>query len=286
MSIRPRHDPNKPGTAPTNSSDSSHQIEPADGRQRLQKYLAHAGVASRRHAEELIIGGAVTINGQAVRELGTRINPATDEVRVRGELVQPPTRYVYAMLNKPPGTMSTVSDPQGRRTVLDLVPPEWRKQRIYPVGRLDWDTEGLLLLTNDGELALRLTHPRYALPKEYRVLVAGEPSTHDLRRLERGIPLADQSRRTAPARFWTLERQGDATWVGIEIHEGRNRQVRRMLEAIGYPVLRLRRIRIGPIGLDALKIGDSRLLTQSEVEALYRASGLSTSTAGNLMKHS
>ncbi len=269
---------------------SRHETEALDvsassGRQRLQKFLAHAGVASRRHAEELILGGAVTVNGQVVRELGTHVDPATDEVRVHGEPAQLPAGFIYVMLNKPPGTMTTVNDPEGRRTVLDLLPEEWRSRRIYPVGRLDWDSEGLLLLTNDGDLALHLTHPRYALPKEYHALVAGEPSTSELHRLARGILLPGESRRTAPARLWTIERRGDASWVGIEIHEGRNRQVRHMLEAIGFQVLRLRRTRVGPINLDDLKAGSSRLLAQNEVRALYRASGLQGDATSNAISN-
>jgi 23S rRNA pseudouridine2605 synthase len=240
---------------------------------RLQKYLAHAGIASRRHAEELIATGAVTVNGQVIRKLGTRVNAATDEVRVFGEPVRPISAFLYVMLNKPAGTVSTVSDPFGRRTVLDLLPEDWRRQRIYPVGRLDFDTEGLLLLTNDGELALHLTHPRYALAKVYQALVADEPAISALRQLEQGILLVGESRPTAPARLRILKRQGDACWISIEIHEGRNRQVRRMLESIGYPPLRLRRVAVGPLDLGHLASGDYRQLTPKEVSALYQASG-------------
>jgi pseudouridine synthase len=244
-----------------------------DPGERLQKYLAHAGIASRRHAEELIAEGAVTINGQVVREPGSRIHPDADEVRVHGKPVRSPTGFIYILLNKPAGTMSTVSDPEGRRTVLDLLPQEWRRQRIYPVGRLDWDSEGLLLLTNDGKLTLHLTHPRYALPKEYHALVAREPSASELRQLADGVPLSEHQRPTAPARLWVIERQGAATWIGLEIHEGRNRQVRRMFEAIGCPVLRLQRVRIGPIRLGNERPGSARQLTKDEVTALYQASG-------------
>lgn len=241
------------------------------GDQRLQKYLAHAGVASRRRAEELITSGAVTVNGRVVDQLGVRVNAATDDVRVGGKPVHPVTEFLYIMLNKPPGAVSTVTDPQGRRTVLDLLPDEWRRRRIYPVGRLDYDTEGLLLLTNDGDLALHLTHPRYALPKQYHALLAAEPPAPALRWLAEGIRLPDESRRTAPARVWALDHQGDAVWIAIEIHEGRNRQVRRMLEAAGYPPLRLRRVAVGPLGLGHLKVGDYRQLTTGEVASLRRA---------------
>ncbi|HLZ24189.1 MAG TPA: pseudouridine synthase [Ktedonobacterales bacterium] len=244
---------------------------PASSGERLQKYLAHAGVASRRHAEELIQAGAVTVNGQVVRELGTRVDPATDEVRVRGAVVRPAEDALYILLNKPTDTVTTASDPQGRRTVLDLLPDEWRAQRVYPVGRLDRDTEGLLLLTNDGDFALRLTHPRYAPAKEYAALVVGRPSPGTLDRLSHGILLPGETRPTAPARAWLMRSQGDATWVGIELHEGRNRQVRRMLEAVGHPAVRLRRVRIGPLTLGPLAPGKARLLTAHEVEQLHRA---------------
>ena len=242
--------------------------------ERLQKYLAHAGVASRRHAEELILAGDVTVNGGVVRELGTRVDPAHDEVRVRGQVVRPPERPLYILLNKPLDTVSTAHDPEGRRTVLDLLPEEWRARRVYPVGRLDWDSEGLLLLSDDGDLALRMTHPRYALGKEYHALVAGQPTQRALQQLARGIPLEGEARPTASARVRRLTSEGDATWLSIELHEGRNRQVRRMCEAIGHPVLRLRRVRVGPLALGPLPLGAARPLTADEVAALKRAVGM------------
>jgi pseudouridine synthase len=241
--------------------------------ERLQKYLARAGIASRRHAEELIAAGAVTVNGAVVRALGTRVSLG-DEVRVRGRLVRPSAEHLYVLLNKPPGTVTTASDPQGRRTVLDLLPQEWRAARLYPVGRLDYETEGLLLLTNDGALALRLTHPRYGLAKEYRALVAGCPSADVIARLERGIPLLGEARPTVPARVWIERAAGENTWMGVELHEGRNRQVRRMFEAVGHPVLRLRRMRVGPLTLGGLAPRAARLLTTAEVATLRQAVGL------------
>lgn len=245
---------------------------PAPQGERLQKYLAHAGVASRRHAEELITAGAVSVNGRVVRELGTRVDPARDEVRVHGRPVKPAaTDHLYILLNKPTDTVTTAYDPQRRRTVLDLLPDEWVARRVYPVGRLDRDTEGLLLLTDDGELALRLTHPRYALTKEYAALVEGRPSVAALHQLERGVLLPGEERPTAPARAWLEQQVGDATWMGIELHEGRNRQVRRMLEVIGHPAIRLRRVRVGPLTLGRLPPGQSRLLMPQEVESLRRA---------------
>ena len=238
--------------------------------ERVQKYLAHAGVASRRHAEELMASGAVTVNGVVVRELGARVVPGRDEVRVRGRLVRssPEGERLYILLNKPVDAVTTASDERGRRTVLDLLPQEWRARRVYPVGRLDRDTEGLLLLTDDGALALRLTHPRYALEKEYHALVAGHPTAQQLDHLAHGILLAGETRPTAPARVQVLRREGANTWVSIAIHEGRNRQVRRMVEAVGHPVLRLRRVRVGPLTLGALASGQSRQLTADEVHAL------------------
>jgi 23S rRNA pseudouridine2605 synthase len=242
--------------------------------ERLQKVLAHAGIASRRHAEGLMAAGRVTVNGQPVRQLGTRVDPAHDEIRVDGRLLRAPDRPVYILLHKPVGPVTTASDPQGRQTVLDLLPDDLRGRRIYPVGRLDRDTEGLLLLTNDGDLALRLTHPRYALTKEYHALVAGVPTHAALDRLRGGLLMPGDARPTAPARSWLLRREGDAAWVALELHEGRNRQVRRMFEEIGYPVRALRRVRIGPLALGKLPRGDWRELRAEELAALRRAVGL------------
>jgi pseudouridine synthase len=247
--------------------------------ERLQKFLAHAGVASRRHAEELIAAGLVTVNGEVVREQGVRVRPGSDKVRVRGELVQAPDdAHLYLMMNKPVHTVTTTDDPEGRRTVIDLLPERWASRRVYPVGRLDWDSEGLLLLTDDGALTLRLTHPRYALPKEYIALVEGEPDPAALRRLERGLPLEGETRPTAPARVHPLRVEGENAWISVEIHEGRNRQVRRMFEAIGHPVLRLRRVRVGSLALGELEPGATRELRPNEVASLRAAVGLKNVT--------
>ncbi len=255
--------------------DDSPTPDHADERgERLQKYLARSGVASRRHAEELIVTGAVTVNGRVMRELGARVDPEHDAVRVHGERVRPAERLIYLLLNKPAGVVTTVHDPRGRETVLDLLPPRWRDERVYPVGRLDQYTEGLLLLTNDGALALRLTHPRYALPKEYHALVRGRPDAATLERFERGLMLEGEKRPTAPARAWTLgpgEDDPSTTWVAAEIHEGRNRQVRRMFDALGHHVLRLRRVRVGPLTLGTLRSGEARQLTERERVALRKA---------------
>lgn len=264
-----RDNPQTPTDLPV--EEASEQPE-ARG-ERLQKYLARCGVASRRRAEELIVAGAVMVNGRVVSELGVRVDPERDVVRVRGDRVQPVQRPVYLLLNKPAGVVTTVSDPEGRTTVLDLLPPQWRDQRVYPVGRLDQYTEGLLLLTNDGELALRLTHPRYALTKEYHALVRGRPDVEALAEFERGLMLPGEKRPTAPARAWLLGPGDDAgtTWVAAELHEGRNRQARRMFDAIGYHALRLRRVRVGPLTLGDLRPGEARPLTARELAALRAA---------------
>jgi 23S rRNA pseudouridine2605 synthase len=253
--------------------------------ERLQKVLAHAGVASRRHTEALMAAGRVTVNGVVVRELGTRVDPARDDVRVDGRAVPQRDEHTYVLLHKPAGPVTTASDPQGRPTVLDLLPRALRARRIYPVGRLDRDTEGLLLLTNDGELALRLTHPRYALRKEYHALVAGRPSPAALDRLARGVLLPGEKRPTAPARAWIVGAEGADAWVGLEIHEGRNRQVRRMLDTVGHPVRHLRRVRVGPLGLGTLAPGAWRLLTPEEVAALRRAVGVVEDAASSGAEH-
>jgi 23S rRNA pseudouridine2605 synthase len=262
----------------TDQRDSSDTSAPQG--ERLQKYLARCGVASRRHAEELITDGLVSVNGTIVRELGVRVDPTHDVVRVRGERVVPVARSLYLLMNKPPGVVTTVNDPHGRRTVLDLLPPRWRGERVYPVGRLDHNTEGLLLLTNDGDLALRLTHPRYALAKEYHALVEGRPTPEELARLASGILLPGETRPTAPARAWLLHGgDSEAAWVGLELHEGRNRQARRMFEAIGHPVIRLRRARVGPLTLGDLAPGETRQLSAREVETLRGTAGLTGASA-------
>jgi pseudouridine synthase len=228
----------------------------------LQKYLARAGVASRRAAEALIRQGRVSVNGVTVTSLGTKVGPG-DEVVVDGHPVALPQELVYLALNKPAGYVTTAYDPWGRPTVMQLVRVP---QRVYPVGRLDVDSEGLLILTNDGQLAYHLTHPRYGVEKEYHVLVEGRPTENTLERLRQGIEL--EGRKTAPARVSRLQSDGQGTWLSIVIHEGRRRQVRRMLEEVGHRVLRLIRVRFGPVHLDGLPVGAFRRLTQAEVGAL------------------
>jgi 23S rRNA pseudouridine2605 synthase len=229
--------------------------------QRLQKVLAQAGLGSRRACEELIAEGRVTVNGE-VATLGTRANPDVDAIEVDGARIGVREGLVHYLLNKPVGVVTTASDPQSRPTVVGLVPAE---PRVYPVGRLDADTEGLLVLTNDGDLAHRLTHPSFGIDKEYLADVTGTPSRGALRRLREGVDLEDGP--TAPARVSLV---GDHT-LRITIHEGRNRQVRRMCEAVGHPVRRLVRVRIGPLADRRLPPGEWRPLTQAEVRALERA---------------
>jgi 23S rRNA pseudouridine2605 synthase len=228
---------------------------------RLQKLLARAGIGSRRSIEELISQGRVTVNGE-IAELGRRADPESDRVEVDGALVGLGAGTAWYLLNKPRGVVTTASDPQGRPIVLDLVPDD---VRVFPVGRLDADTEGLLLLTNDGDAAHRLTHPSYGVDKEYLAHVEGRPSRGALRRLREGVRLDDGV--TAPARVSTV---GDGV-LRIVIHEGRNRQVRRMCDAVGHPVVRLVRVRIGPLRDAGLAPGEWRELSLEEVRQLERA---------------
>jgi pseudouridine synthase len=237
--------------------------------ERLQKILSRAGVASRRASEKLIIEGRVSINGATVRELGTRADPSRDDIRVDGRRVQPPTRRRYLLLNKPPGYLTTRSDPQRRPTVMDLL--EGVRDYVYPVGRLDIDSEGLLLLTNDGDLAASLSHPRHEVARVYEASVLGEPDAHDVSRLARGVTI--DRRRTRPADVHLIEGAAGRgeTVLRITIREGRNRQVRKMFDAIGHPVCQLRRIAIGPIRDDRLRPGQWRDLSAGEVDRLRKA---------------
>lgn len=240
-------------------------VSPHPEGDRLQKVLAAAGVGSRRTCEELIAAGRVQVNGeQAV--LGRRVQPGRDRIAVDGVPVSTDPDLVYYLLNKPPGVVSTARDPQGRPTVTSLVPAE---PRVFPVGRLDAESEGLILLTNDGELTNRLTHPKFGVKKEYLVHVEGDPRPSALRRLREGVELDDGP--TMPAQ---VSRVGPGT-LRLTIHEGRKRQIRRMGKEVGHPVLRLVRTAIGPLRTGRLKPGEWRALAPAEVRALERAAGSS-----------
>ncbi|WP_419846065.1 pseudouridine synthase [Candidatus Poriferisocius sp.] len=238
--------------------------------ERIQKVLARAGVASRRAVEEMVAEGRITVNGQPAR-LGQRVDPDHDSVAVDGALVGLRADLVYYLLNKPPGAVTTASDPQGRPTVVQMVPEE---PRVFPVGRLDADSEGLLLLTNDGELTHRLTHPSFGVDKEYLAHVEGRPSRGALRRLREGVELDDGAARAMAVSLL------EPSVVRIVVHEGRNRLVRRMCEAVGHPVLRLVRTRIGPLADRSLAPGEWRELSQTEVRALERTGTATDSEFG------
>lgn len=239
--------------------------------ERLARFLARAGIASRRHAEELIAAGRVQVNGQVVTAQGTKVHPGQDRVMVDGNAVQVSTRLVYVMLHKPVGYVTTMSDPQGRPTVRDLLPPELLALRAYPVGRLDIDTSGLLLLTNDGDFALRVTHPRYSLGKHYAALVEGHPSGEALERVRSGVDIPDGHGKlfhTSPARVRFQRAEGKNSWLALTIHEGRKRQVRYMLASVGHPIIALQRVGIGQVELGNLAVGKWRYLTSDEMRML------------------
>jgi 23S rRNA pseudouridine2605 synthase len=240
---------------------------------RLQKILSAAGIASRRAAEVLIQDGRVTLNGRTVTELGTKADPDTDDVRVDGRRVKPDRQRRYILLYKPRGYITSRVDPQHRPTVIDLLHKGGVRDYVYPVGRLDYDSEGLLLLTSDGDLAARFTHPRHGIAREYHVRVRGVPDRRALARLSDGIVI--DGRRTAPAEVRiekVIEGEGGGQAVlAFVIREGRKRQVRNMCEAVGHPVLRLKRVRIGPISDERIRPGEFRDLTPREIAALKKA---------------
>ena len=240
---------------------------------RLNKFLSVAGIASRRAADTLITQGRVDVNGRAVTELGTKVDPERDDIRVDGRRVAKAPARRYLLMNKPPRVMSTRRDPQGRTTVIDLLARAGIKGYFYPVGRLDYDSEGLLLLTNDGDLAGRASHPRHDLPRTYVARVEGVPDDRDLQRLRRGVLLDDRKTRPAEVRLLHVapNRHGPQAVLEITIREGRNRQVRRMCDAIAHPVARLRRTRFGPIADETLKPGAIRDLRPNELSALQKA---------------
>ncbi len=233
---------------------------------RLNKYIAQAGVASRRRADELIAYGKVRINGKVVRELGTIVKTG-DKVDVSGTPIAPIGQTAYLVVHKPAGVMTTMRDPQGRRTVADLVPKG--TPRVVPVGRLDYDTAGVLLMTNDGELANRLLHPRYGVEKTYRATIVGRLSSEDVKALHDGVEL-DGGEKASGALVRVVATRAGSSVVDVTVREGRNRQVRRMFDALGHPVQALVRLRFGPIALGDLPAGHTRTLTPKELSALVR----------------
>jgi pseudouridine synthase len=235
--------------------------------ERLQKILSQAGVASRRASERLMQDGRVTVNGVVVRELGSKADLAADDIRVDGRRIRRAEQHRYILLNKPRGYVTTRSDPQRRPTVIELLPGV--KEYVYPVGRLDFDSEGLLILTNDGDLAARLTHPRHGVARTYEVRVLGVPDDHDLGRLTQGIFI--DGRRTQPADVRVTDETERQATLRVTVREGRNRQVRKMCDAIGHPVVHLKRVSIGPIQDAKLKPGKWRDLTPQEIRRLQKS---------------
>ncbi len=232
---------------------------------RLNKVLAHAGVGSRRHCDELIVAGRIRIDGQIVRDLGVRVDVQKQKIAVDDHPVKL-ERNVYWVVHKPRGYLCTNHDPAGRPLALDLIPHV--EQRVYTVGRLDEDSEGMLLLTNDGDLAHRLMHPRFGVTKSYDVLVAGSPNAEDMQQLLTGIWLAEGHVKAASAR--KMKKQGDSTWLRVVLSEGKNREIRRMLAKLGHKVMRLKRVAIGGVQLDRLPKGKSRKLSLEEIQLLQK----------------
>lgn len=233
--------------------------------ERLQKILAQAGIASRRKCEELILSGAVEVNGEKVTTLGVKADPAVDVITVSGKPIKS-EKKLYLMMNKVKGVITSAKDPQGRKVVSDFLPGI--KERVYPVGRLDYDTEGLLLLTNDGEFANMLTHPSHHVPKTYLATVKGIPHGSALEQLQKGIQLEDGMTAPAEVEYHDVDTEKKEATITITIYEGRNRQVRRMFEAINHKVIRLKRIKFGDLGLQQLGRGKYRHLTPQEVQEL------------------
>lgn len=246
--------------------------------ERLQKIISQAGIASRRAAEEIILAGRVTVNGIAITELGSKADPATDRITLDGKPIKPVSSHLYILLNKPVGYMTTLDDPEGRQLVTDLLTDI--KERVYPVGRLDYNTEGLLLLTNDGEWANKLMHPRHEIDKEYHVRVRGKAHKSQLDQLAKGVEM--DGRPTAPATVKLIKDGEQNDWISITIHEGRNRQIRRMCEAVSFSVVRLKRVRYGSLDVGALRPGQYRLMTEAEVKALAAPQKAAKTSAGNV----
>ncbi|MEJ2033934.1 MAG: pseudouridine synthase [Deltaproteobacteria bacterium] len=246
-------------------------------KERLQKILARAGIASRRRAEEYIRQGRVKVDGRVVTEMGFQVDPGRHLVECDGKPVTSGERFVYILLNKPRGYVSTVHDPQGRPVVTSLL--KGVRERVFPVGRLDLDSEGALLLTNDGEVANRILHPRFEVKKTYLARVAGQPGADELRRLAAGIVI--EGRRTWPAQIEVLESDPASSLIEVIIHEGRKRQIRKMFAAIGHPVRQLKRTAYGGLGLGSLPSGRYRVLQRRELARIWRASAGRPSRIGN-----
>lgn len=237
---------------------------------RLNKFMSLAGVSSRREADRLIEQGRVKVNGKIVQILGSKVDENKDRIEVDGKIVKGSQKKVYVLLNKPPKFLVTLKDPLQRPTIKDFFPK--RTTRLFPVGRLDFDSEGLLLMTNDGELANRLIHPRYEIKKIYLVKIKGHPEKVHISRLEKGIPI--DGKKTAPAKISLVSSSPKRALYQVELHEGRKREIRRMFEAIGFHVLFLQRVKFAGLTLDGLKLGDWRYLTDTEVGILYKKVGL------------
>jgi pseudouridine synthase len=235
-----------------------------DKRVRLNKFIAAAGYASRRKIDELILEGRVSVNRKMVTELGTKVDPETDLIKVDGEIIKTKSRFIYILLNKPAGYITSTSDEMKRPTVMDLVKI---KHRIYPVGRLDYDTEGLLILTNDGDLANKLMHPKFAIDKVYHVKVNRSIDENSIERLAEGIKI--DGKKTAPAKIFIIPHTENKEFK-ITIHEGRNRQIRKMMEAAGYFIRKLRRIEYAELNIKGLKKGEWRNLTEYEIKQLKK----------------
>src|SRR5690554_2650661 len=233
--------------------------------ERLQKVLAQAGIASRRKCEEIIVAGRVQVNDEIVTELGVKVDPDTDFIQVDGRAIRPEQK-IYLLFHKPKGVISSVSDPEGRKIVTDYL--KGIKERVYPVGRLDYETEGLLLLTNDGEFVNLLTHPRHHVPKTYHAMVNGVPHGDVLERLKNGIMLEDGITAPAEVEYYDVDPSQKKSTIAITIYEGRNRQVRRMFDAVSFPLKKLRRVQFGDLTLHGVSRGHYRHLTKKEIEDL------------------
>ncbi|MER3523777.1 MAG: pseudouridine synthase [Ignavibacteria bacterium] len=246
---------------------------------RINRYLSMCGVASRRKADELVLAGKVEVNGNVLTDVGAKIDPQRDKVFVDGKQATRVHDFVYLVMNKPKDTITTLSDERGRTTVMSLVKS---KHRVYPIGRLDRDTTGVLLLTNDGEFANRLMHPKFGIPKSYRVTLETPLKPADVERLRKGVRLAEGL--TAPAEVYVLP-GGKGMDIGITIREGRNRQARRMFESLGYDVKKLDRVAYGPVTKEGLRRGEVRSLTRAEVRALMEMAGMTHSEGTKAGEH-